>query len=291
MGLLESSRLWGAVEKLMDDPLFLTFHAAPKSSDGAGPHPSANLAHRQYMSMIEHLFRSVRLFHGGAKFGVLTSPETDLSGLKMPFKRVDNDLDTSRMMLERTLCQARFVETFGFESPLILLDSDMLLNRDISDILSQDFDVAVTWRKSNNMPINGGLIILNNKRPEIVRAFFSRFVKIYLDRYADENAKWYGDQLALKDCIGLDHRQMAKSPMQTIDGCKILFLPCDIFNFSPDNSENAIAVRDPRIAVMHFKGERKHLMDLYWHKHLRPIVPRVILRRLVKSIIPKWLAR
>ena len=85
------------------------------------------------------------------------------------------------------------------------------------------------------------LLVLNNRRPDVVRAFFRRFVALYRERHGGESASWYGDQLALRDLIGLDHQAMQRQPLCEVDGVRVRFLPCDPFNFSPDNTWSAIA--------------------------------------------------
>ncbi|URF03415.1 hypothetical protein [Cupriavidus campinensis] len=260
-------------------PFFLTFHVDTSAPVGQGVHPNANLAHQQYLRMIDLLFHSVRLFHAAAECAILTTSETDLAPLRVPCMRVDGAIDPTKLMLGRTLSQNSFIKGYNFARPLVLIDSDILLNRPLTDVFERDFDVAVTWRKSHNMPINGGLMILNNRRPEVVRIFFQRFVDIYLEKYAGDEAKWYGDQLAIRDCVGLSHHQMRQREIREIDGCKILFLPCEVFNFSPENRASSIRQRDQTVSVLHFKGERKRLMEPYWLMHLLPLKSRSLMSR------------
>lgn len=247
---------------------FITFHVSLAS--GSEVHPNQTLRHREYMSMIDMMFASARLMDRSARTVVLTDKNTDFGLCRTPINAiVRTDIDASKLMLERTLSQLHYIETSAFTAPIVILDSDILINAPLKKIFDVDFDVAVTWRESKVQPINGGFLILNNRRPDVSRHFFQKFCSIYLDRYADQ-AAWYGDQLALRDSLGLPLKQMRKRKLVEVEGCRILLLPCDSHNFSPVNRYTEIQVYRPDKVVLHFKGERKRLMSPYWYAWLKP---------------------
>jgi hypothetical protein len=190
--------------------------------------------------------------------------------VRQPWRRVEAPVDHGALMLSRAEAQLQWVEERDFTRPLVLLDSDILVAAPLGALFAEDFDVAVTWRASPEMPINGGLLLLNGRRPEVARRFFRRFVAVYRQRHTGANASWYGDQLALRDCVGIAQAQMAQQPVADVDGCRVRLLPCATHNFSPDNSFAAIASGLPGIQVLHFKGQRKRLMRPYWDAFLRP---------------------
>jgi hypothetical protein len=251
-------------------PEFASFHAdRPAGTDAA--HPNTTLQAQSYMRMLDLLFRSARLFHRGARCTLLTSPTTVVAGLSGRVRRVDVPVDHARLMLSRARAQLAHVEASDFTRPLVLLDSDILLRASMQPLFADDFDVAVTWRPSASMPINGGLLVLNNRRPEAVRAFCRRFVACYAARHsADGNDRWYGDQHALREIVGLTARELHRTEHVMRDGCRIRLLPCDQWNFSPDNRLAAIADGLPDKVVLHFKGQRKRLMEPFWSAFLAP---------------------
>lgn len=247
---------------------FVTFHVALGSDELV--HPNQSLNHKEYLSMINMMFASARLFHPGATSTVLTDTDTNLGGMSREVDRVVRiDIDSNKLMLERANAQWRHVQSSSFTSPLILLDSDILINASLYPIFDNEFDVAVTWRASKDMPINGGFLILNNARPDTAKRFFERFTAIYQDSYADR-AAWFGDQLALRDCVGLSLLDMAKQKVVEVDDCRILLLPCETFNYSPMNQYGEICSDLSEKVVLHFKGERKRLMSPFWRGWLRP---------------------
>lgn len=247
---------------------FVTFHVSLTS--GSEVHPNQTLKHQEYMSMIDMMFASARQIDRSARTVVLTDNTTDFSICRTPIDVIVRaDIDASKLMLERTHSQMRYIEASTFAAPIVILDSDILINGSLKKIFDVNFDVAVTWREREDQPINGGFLILNNRRPDVARRFFQKFSSIYLERYADQTA-WYGDQLALRDCVGLSLTELRKHTLVEMNGCRIFLLPCDSHNFSPDNKYTEIQADRPEKVVLHFKGERKRLMAPYWYAWLRP---------------------
>lgn len=222
------------------------------------------------MRMLDLLFRSARLWHHEARCTLLTDEGTRVQGVRGAVRQLRAAVDHGALMLSRSLAQLACVAASDFARPIVLLDSDILLRGSLQPLFEEDFDVGLTWRENREMPINGGLVVLNNRRPEVVRRFFERFVTIYRERHGAENAGWYGDQLALRDCVGLGPDEIRKLRVLEHEGCRIRFLPCEIYNFSPDNRFAAIEKGLPDKLVLHFKGQRKRLMEPFWEAFLQP---------------------
>ncbi|MFO6418780.1 hypothetical protein ACLBKS_01080 [Hylemonella sp. W303a] len=248
---------------------FVAFHVGLGIDQAV--HPNQTLEHENYLSMIDMMFASVRLFHPKAVRVMLSDRSTSFDRIHSRLDRlIRGDVDGSRLMLERTRAQWLYVQASAFEQPIVMLDSDILINESLAPVFQRSFDVALTWRENDEQPVNGGLMILNNQRPEMVRRFFEKFMSIYQEQYAEGQAAWFGDQLALRDCLGLKLKEFSRQDVIEVDGCRVLLLPCDIYNFSPDNRYEEIADGLPGKRVLHFKGERKRLMGPFWRAWLRP---------------------
>ncbi len=245
----------------------VTFHIEI-TRDGAGPHPNANLEHSQYLDMLDMLFASARLFHPGSECIVLTDDRTRLESIPSRFLRINCAIRHDKIMLDRMGAQRVFLQEYDFSCPVILADSDILLNDSLDAVFQQDFDVGLTWRQNAEMPINGGVLFVNNRRPSASRRFLAVTQEIYEKKYADRS-EWYGDQFAIRDFLEMTVGEIA-SQQEIIErqGCRILLLPCEQYNHSPDNVLVSIASRFLDKHVLHFKGERKRLMKLYWQAHL-----------------------
>lgn len=247
----------------------VTCHAEMVDAE-APVHPNANLNDNEYIDMISWLHQSACLFHRDVSLTVLTSPRTSLRGLKVPYQRFDGPFSPASVMYDRARAQLAFIEQYDFSAPMLLLDSDILINANLIELLSRDFDIALTWRRSAVMPLNGGVLILSCRRPEVVRSFFRRYLAIYRQDYTDQ-MQWFGDQMALRDAVGLTFQEIVEfsdTIVTTAEGASCLLLPVETYNHSPDNrlSEIVEPIRDA--SVLHFKGERKRLMEPYWHAHL-----------------------
>ena len=249
---------------------FITFHVALSADQAV--HPNQTVAHAEYLGMVDMMFSSARLFHPHARRVVLSDLETSFDPVRDGIDSIDrSEMDPQKLMFERAQAQLRHVRASGFDRPMVIIDSDILVNGSLQPVFERDFDVALTWRGDNrDQPINGGLLILNNRRPAVSRRFFENYVRIYSERYADEKGDWFGDQLALRDALGLEVEQLAASEIVEVDGCRVLLLPCDTYNFSPSNQFTEIERDLGDKLILHFKGERKRLMRPYWRARLQP---------------------
>lgn len=247
---------------------FATFHVELEPTQGV--HPNATMAASEYLEMIGLMSRSVRLIHPEAVVSVITDERSSFATLRGQIDVHRYPIDRAALMLERTAAQLRFIEEYAFDAPLVLLDSDILLNASLASVFERDFDVALTWRESADMPINGGLILLNNRRREAVLGFFRAFLARYRSEFARDGS-WFGDQRALHALLGLESTAIAQLEQITVGDCRVLLLPCEQHNYSPANRAQAVRRRLVGRTVLHFKGERKRLMRLYWQAHLLPL--------------------
>jgi hypothetical protein len=266
-------------------PNFVTFHVDVSTQSSVDPvHPNANLQHDEYLSMIDLMFRSARLFHPDATFTILTNSKARFTKIHEPFVRIDSEVRPDHIMLDRMRAQTEFAQGYDFAHPVILLDTDIIINRQLDELLAQDFDIGLTWR-DEKMPINGGVIILNNRRPDAVRQFLIQVYKIYTELYA-EQGKWFGDQLALHNYLQLNIEDMKNHPTVEVNGARVLFLPCETYNFSPENEMTSIQTGLQEKFLLHFKGPRKLLMKMFWEAHLLPKT-----RRSPIDLVRSWIVR
>lgn len=245
---------------------FVTFHA-DISAQNVGAHPHTDLAQGQYIEMISMLFASARRFHPGSVTTVLTTPTTNLSALGPDIVRLDFDVNAETIMRDRMACQLSMLRDYDFKTPVVLLDSDILINAPLTDVFSQDFDVGLTWRRLEQMPFNGGVIFLNNRNKETAANFLGNVYQVFLERHA-HRAKWYGDQTAIQDYLDVPLDQVERGVSLDKDDCRFAFFPCDTYNYSPDNLASEILLPLEDKAILHFKGARKALMPLYFEAHL-----------------------
>jgi hypothetical protein len=128
---------------------FATFYVAVGSET---VHPNQTLAHREYLSAIDMMYRSARYYCRGLTATVLTDMQTELKGLSLPVKRVAQPINPKQLMLERAVAQRNYVLNRDFAAPIVLLDSDILINNSLAPVFQGTFVVDVTGLPDRQWP-------------------------------------------------------------------------------------------------------------------------------------------
>ncbi len=186
-------------------------------------------------------------------------------------------VDRSKLLLSRAEAYLSVVNTHDWSTPLALLDYDVLVLQSIGDVFEGDDDVFLTDRAySKDMPINGGVILLNNKNPKNSSAFYKLVVDIYRS-LPSEQLSWWGDQVALSRAVYSGY--VSKPNTQVISSSwRARLLPRETHNYTPYDvdsgtkippviSDDVIALLRSFVKIAHFKGPRKHLM-LEWGRRI-----------------------
>lgn len=125
---------------------------------------------------------------------------------------------------------------------LLILDTDLIVQKDITKIFDFDFDLALTWRDgpipdqdgndiTKLMPINTGVMFSRCQR----------FWQTCFEWSKEHPGGWYSDQLA----VSAQWRRF-----------NIMRLHCDNFNYTPKSKDEDVSSR----YVVHYKGKRKAWM-------------------------------
>jgi len=132
----------------------------------------------------------------------------------------------------------------NLDGEILVLDTDVIVQKDITKVFAFDFDVALTWRDgpvwadsgqdlAKIMPINCGVM-------------FSRspaFWQHCWEWSKEHPGGWYSDQFA----VAANWRRF-----------NVLRLNCDNFNHTPNSKSEDVSKR----YVVHYKGKRKEWMFL-----------------------------
>lgn len=212
----------------------------------------------------------IRLLHESAKrampdhlFTILTSPQTDLTRLDFQFRRVSEPLDQTRIMYERTRVQTSYLRRRNWSTPAALLDTDILISSDFAEVFQEPIDIGLTWRRSRDMPFNGGVIFVNNRDPGASIRFFNEFESIYSEQ-STSMLEWYGDQHALATIIGHTPQDISYLAPINHDGTTIGFFSCDTYNYTPRTQTRSLLGAMTKAKLLHFKGSSRRLMSPYW---------------------------
>lgn len=180
-------------------------------------------------------------------------------------------LDPGALMYERMRLQQLYLRSRPSERASVFMDTDVVMNRDPAEVFQQQFDIGLTWRTGfPDAPFNGGLIFagpgdkalgfLTDARAcydsmvgsPAVGALFSRSIK-----------GWWGDQFALAALVGYREFARRQSDGALVNDALVAYLPCERFNFTlePGNRYSPDDLRQK--SCVHFKGNRKHLLEKY----------------------------
>ena len=129
------------------------------------------------------------------------------------------------------------------DGEILVLDTDVIVQRTLVDVFRFDFDMALTWRSkkivdadgndiTQLMPYNCGVMFQRNKL----------FWKEALRFVSDKDVGWYADQLAVANLA---------------PHFNVLKLHCDNFNYTPKSADDNLSSR----YAVHYKGVSRHLMD------------------------------
>lgn len=218
------------------------------------------------VSMIRMLLASARRWDGDVRMTVLTDRATALGELDAMVSR--HDVNSADLMLARTRAQRQFVGAYDFSLPLIFLDLDILINRPVASLFDRQFDIGLTWRRKREMPINGGVILASNRRPEKATHFFDRWLQVYEERYSAESG-WWGDQRALNELVVLPKVRSGSEVRVVADGVECVILPGVRYNFSPHWLMPSVVLPRRGTSLLHFKGpRRKKYMGAFFELHI-----------------------
>lgn len=246
---------------------FVTFHVDIAKDDLEKDTPLDSNNFYNYQQTLDLMFRSVSRSHQDYKKIILSDFTTDFSFLPIDIAIQRYSVNSREIMLSRLASQLSFLTSHDFTSDVIFLDSDILINQNLEPLFYEDFDVALTIRLEQEMPVNGGIIYISKNSNKSANKFFEKIYYSYINNYRHKS-QWWGDQYALADAIGWKKGDELESGLIEIDGIKILLLPCDVYNFSPDYESDLDICELENKKVIHFKGKRKKYMSLYWEYYL-----------------------
>lgn len=229
---------------------------------------------KDYHRMIARMWASFRRHHPGATLTILTDMKTRFGSGLSGASVLRRQIDVTRLMYERMIFQRECLSQLDSGQPVFLLDSDMLCLNSFSHLFAHNapsFDLGLTFRKSHNTPINGGLLIVNRGADARKNALhlMDQMIRIY-EMMVDEKKTWYGDQFALRDLVGLHHSKMRNMSVVEKDVGRILILDCGQYNFTPQLNSGKPFPMENNCHLFHFKGALKHYMEpFYWIERSR----------------------
>jgi hypothetical protein len=227
---------------------------------------------------IKLLYKSARQSNPDFLLTILTTADTPLHGLDFEYERMDFEIDRRALMRERNRVQLAYIEASAARLiPFVFLDTDILLNIDPLVLFQKPFDIGLTWRDNNDMPINGGVVLVRNSRPDASMAFYRH---LYENQLNDplELAHWFGEQRSMAKIVNLTPEQLRNTSEMFKEGVRYRFFSCDTHNYTPRCLGVFGRKKILSPALYHFKGSTARFMGEFWTYHLDKNSDRIAFR-------------
>jgi hypothetical protein len=224
-----------------------------------------------YLAVLALSFESAAIRAPQARRVLLTDEHTPIPAAMQVDEVIRYPIDLKRLMYERMRIQALYLGNRPPSRVSVLMDSDVVVNREPSAVFATDFDIGLTWRPEfADAPFNGGMIFVGEGDKGL--GFYQRARACYDALAADpavtspfprDLRAWWGDQFALAATVG--HRSFAQRQGQgiAVDGIRVQFFPCDEYNFTMEPNVNYPHAAMAAKYFVHFKGNRKAMQSQY----------------------------
>ncbi|MEE2760097.1 MAG: hypothetical protein VYE18_01470 [Pseudomonadota bacterium] len=235
--------------------------------------PTNPVTANTYWALFQMMAASLRRVAPGAEVHLLT-----LEGCAVP-SALDCDMvfhhaslhsieDSFKQLMAEETATWRAYEAAGhLQGPTILIDADLIFQRDPFALFDGGFDVGLTYVTEAELhPFNSGVILIDPGRPGLAADYLARLDNLVAG-YGDAYRSWYGDQRAIAAL--LNNPEFPPGTDHIIDreavGIRYRFIPAADWNYSEplDANHRPVFAPAPSAGIVHFKGERKGVMARY----------------------------
>jgi hypothetical protein len=243
----------------------VAFHAAMAAT------PSGIHQKIDYLAVLALSFESAAIRAPMARRILLTDEHTPVPEAMRVDEVMRFPIDLTHLMYERMRIQDIYLGNRPASRASVLMDSDVVVNREPSQVFAQDFDIGLTWRPEfADAPFNGGMIFVGEG--DRGHAFLQRARACYDALAADpavtslfprDLRAWWGDQFALAATVGYRDYALRQGDGIEVAGIRARLFPCSEYNFTLEPGVNYPGDVLAAKYFVHFKGNRKALQAQY----------------------------
>lgn len=250
--------------------------------------------------MLELCAKSITKSMPEAKIVLITNSHTSIHQNIENIEVINaDDIGHDKLILDLHVFRRQYIQSkLGRNVNLIFTDIDVLINKDLSVIFDQDFDLATTIDPASNprlnargLPTDGSLMfnftggIYFVKCTQASLNFYDHFLSTWRALADSENfssygtraqevkthfLRWWGELHTLSTIFGIDVLN-GRTNRANLSGADWLFLPERKYNFAPEvtNRAGTLSINIESVAevgVVHFRGIRKVFMPLVFNK-------------------------
>ena len=232
-----------------------------------------------YLGVLAQACQAALRANPQSRIVILTNKDSDVSSLNDLAQCVRLDVPAGQMMYSRQRAYRALVMSRRVKSPILLLDTDILLNRDFRAVFDGSFDVGLTSRQQPAyaaMPVNEGVMIGADGASDAMARFLNDSLTLYewiaeqpfpLKVYGFDVRNWRGGQLALAALVNWTVPPYGAATRE-INGVRYRFLPCDDYNYTvtPKDEATLLAAK----WAVHFKGKAAKALAAAYAAHMDP---------------------
>ncbi|XP_071697043.1 uncharacterized protein [Rutidosis leptorrhynchoides] len=274
-----------------DGVTFVTVFTVYNSSVDGGSTELTTVGKRSYnkversMAILNTFINFIQLMMPQSNVIIITDPAGSLQLKKnrATVYPIQGEYSRNKLMLQRIRSYIAFLEEKLVDltmnpnkksSHFIFTDSDIAVVGDVGEIFkkNKNFHVALTFRNNKEQPLNSGFIAVRGTTDGISRAkvLLEEVLKVYITKFM-KASRMLGDQRSIayviKSHASFDPKKFRSHEpfFEDIDGASVLFLPCEVYNWTPPEGAGQFHGMPLDVKVVHFKGSRKRLMLESWN--------------------------
>lgn len=224
-----------------------------------------------YQAVLRLAFTAAALKAPTAQRIILTDETTRFAADIGAHQIVRRPMDLNRIMYERLRLQISYLQERPAGRASVLMDTDVVTNRDPCDVFRRRFDIGLTWRQGfPDAPFNGGMILVGPGPQGVnflieARDCYDRLAATaaVTAHFSRDLKAWWGDQFALAAVTGYREFGQRKTDGLIVNNTTVAFLPCDDFNVTLEPNVNYSPDVLRQKYFVHFKGNRKGMLAKY----------------------------
>jgi hypothetical protein len=224
-----------------------------------------------YQAILRQAFSAASIKAPQARRLILTDESTSFAADIGAHEIIRRPMDLNQIMYERLRLQIAYLQERQAGRASILMDTDVVTNRDPAEVFCRNFDIGLTWRQGfPDAPFNGGMIFVGPSSRGLdflveARHCYDRLAAdVAITERFDKSLKaWWGDQFALALTAGYREFGQRTTDGLIVNETIVAFLPCDLFNVTLEatGSYNVDILKQK--FFVHFKGNRKGMLSKY----------------------------
>lgn len=215
---------------------------------------------------IETFFKSVRRVHPDCRCVVLTDLKTEFR-LSEEISIVRRPLDPDAPAYMRLLAQKDYLERAFSDTHHFFLDYDMLVQKNLSFLCSQDFDIGLAYQ-SNGFRIEGSFFLVRQGAEKKGVQFLDKVEETFKAHFPSKRI-WGGIEASMNRLVSASPKKRNEEIGFLLDNMALRLFPGDLYSYPFYQQDLVLGIEYlPEKPILHFRGDIKAQMLEYWKLYM-----------------------